>query len=107
MDISEFDLHAQMEDIHWWFKARREIIFSVLKLYVPIYQNKTVTEIGCGTGGNLKFLQDYYQVIGVDSAPQAVSYAAKRVNGHISLGDFRESCRQVAEYRCGAFGRCP
>lgn len=33
MDISQFDLHAKIEDVHWWFKARREIMIDLLKRY--------------------------------------------------------------------------
>lgn len=91
MDISEFELHARVEDIHWWFKARREIIFDQLKRYVPPNKGKLIAEIGCGTGGNLKFLNDYYQVIGIDTSPEAVRYARKRVNGRILVSDFRDA----------------
>jgi len=91
MDISQFELHARIEDTHWWFKARREIIFDQLKEYVPPGKGKVIAEIGCGTGGNLKFLQNYYQVVGVDSSPEAVRYARQRVNCSVFLSDFRDA----------------
>jgi SAM-dependent methyltransferase len=91
MDISQFKLHAKIEDIHWWFRARRQIIFDQLKEYVPTGKGKVVAEIGCGTGGNLKLLKDHYQVIGVDTSPEAVRYAMERVNCKIFLSDFRDA----------------
>ncbi len=80
MDTSEFELHARIEDNHWWFKARREIILEVLKKYLPPNEGKTIAEIGCGTGGNLKFFKNFYQVIGSDISAEAVGLASKRVD---------------------------
>ncbi|MCM2359443.1 MAG: class I SAM-dependent methyltransferase [Geobacteraceae bacterium] len=90
MDNSQFDLHAQMEDVHWWFRARREIIFDQLSRHVPPGEGQTIAEIGCGTGGNLKFLQEHFQVVGTDISPEAVAYASARVGCRVLLGDFRE-----------------
>ena len=53
MDTSEFELHARIEDNHWWFKRRREINLEVLRKYFPSNEGKTIAEIGCGTGWNL------------------------------------------------------
>jgi hypothetical protein len=52
MDISQFELHARIEDIHWWFRGRRELIFDQLKKHVPQGEGKVIAEIGCGTGGS-------------------------------------------------------
>ncbi len=89
MDTAEFELHARIEDVHWWFKTRREIILDVLKRYIPANQGKIIAEIGCGTGGNLKYFKKYYQVIGSDISSEAVKHASKRVDCSIFIGDFR------------------
>jgi SAM-dependent methyltransferase len=90
MDPAQFDLHAKIEDTHWWFRARREIILSVIKRFVPVNQDKLLAEIGCGTGGNLKFFHDYYKVAGSDISSEAVKYASRRVGCNVFLGDFRD-----------------
>ncbi len=90
MDIGQFDLHAAMEDRHWWFVGRREIILEILRRYVSPHQGRRLLEIGCGTGGNLRFLLNYYRCAGVDIAPEAVRYARERVSCPILEGDFRE-----------------
>jgi 2-polyprenyl-3-methyl-5-hydroxy-6-metoxy-1,4-benzoquinol methylase len=90
MDTAQFDLHAKIEDIHWWFRARREIIFSVLKRYVPVNQDMLLAEIGCGTGGNLKYFKKYYRVTGSDISPEAVKYASGCADCNVRLGDFRD-----------------
>ncbi len=86
----EFKLHAELEDTHWWFKARRNIILTLLLRFSPI-DVKHVVEIGCGTGGNLKLLGRYVdKVTGVDVSSEAIEYARERVNGDMLLGDFRQ-----------------
>lgn len=55
MDKSEFELHFKIEDLHWWFKARRAILLDVLKRFVRPGSGKTLAEIGCGTGGIFSF----------------------------------------------------
>jgi SAM-dependent methyltransferase len=89
MDIGQFSLHARLEDRHWWFTARREIILQVLSRHLTPDRQRLVLEIGCGTGGNLLFLRDHYRVMGVDIAPEAVRYARERIDCPILEGDFR------------------
>lgn len=90
MNSELFDRLAAIEDTHWWFKARRRILLDVLRRYVPANQGKTLAEIGCGTGGNLRFFRSFYRVLGSDVSGEAVSYARGRVGPDILLGDFRE-----------------
>lgn len=90
MDVHQFDVHALLEDDHWWFTARREVLFGVLKRYLPSDAGKVLAEIGCGTGGNLKFFQKHYTVMGVDTSAEAVAYCVERVACPVFHGDFRE-----------------
>jgi len=57
MDAQLFVTHAQMEDTHWWFLARRQILSAVLEACVPPGEGKSLIDIGCGTGGNSAALQ--------------------------------------------------
>jgi len=93
MHAHEFSLHAEIEDKHWWFKARRNIILSLLSRY-RCGEIKHLVEIGCGTGGNLRSLSQHVdKVTGVDVSPDAVNYARKRVESEILLGDFRQELK--------------
>jgi len=93
MNDNEFKLHAELEDTHWWFRVRREIIIDCFLRTLTPDSQKRIVEIGCGTGGNLKELSRYYSVMGVDLSPEAVKYAVRRVNAPIELGDFRDVLR--------------
>lgn len=91
MHPAEYDAHAALEDTHWWFRARRNILMTVLERCAP-QQRRHLLEIGCGTGGNLRFFAPRFgAVTGVDASADAVRYARERVPGEILLGDFREA----------------
>jgi len=95
MDIGQFTLHATMEDRHWWFVGRRELIFEILRRYVSPNNEKHILEIGCGTGGNLRFLGKFYRVTGMDIAPEAVRHARERVDCPILNADFGDTYSNV------------
>lgn len=84
---SEFSLHAEIEDSHWWFAGRRAILFELLRGQIPPGQGHLLAEIGCGTGGNLKFLGAHYAVMGADLSEVALSYARQRVDCPLYFGD--------------------
>lgn len=68
------DIIKQEKD-HWWFKARREIIDTILK-DLNLKEPK-ILEIGCGTGGNLKMLKKYGDTSAIEMDEFAVNYANK------------------------------
>ncbi len=94
MQPAEYAAHAALEDDHWWFKARRNIIAAALDRCAPS-QREHLLEIGCGTGGNLRFFRSRFQhITGVDAAPEAIRFARERVDGTVLLGDFRDQLAQ-------------
>lgn len=93
MNDQEFKLHAELEDTHWWFRARREIIVERFLNILPKGRDRHVVEIGCGTGGNLKELGKYYRVTGVDMSPEAVRFASEKIDSPVVLGNFRDVLR--------------
>lgn len=89
MQPAEFAAHAALEDTHWWFRARRNIIYAALQRCAP-RQRQHLLEIGCGTGGNLRFFASRFgAVTGADASEDAVRYARERVPGEVFQGDFR------------------
>jgi 2-polyprenyl-3-methyl-5-hydroxy-6-metoxy-1,4-benzoquinol methylase len=76
MDKALYDNINQVETTHWWYKARREIIFDWVKRTTVIDRNHQVLDIGCGTGFNITYLHQlgYNQVAGLDVSPDALAY---------------------------------
>ncbi|MEO5331898.1 MAG: class I SAM-dependent methyltransferase [Magnetococcus sp. YQC-5] len=91
MRREEYLIHSELEDVHWWFCGRREIIFSLLKKAYGNLQHATLLEIGCGTGGNLRFFAPFCaRVTGTDTSPLAIELARKKTKAELILGDFRD-----------------
>ena len=102
MDDLQFQVHADIEDQHWWFTGRRHIIESVLRAAVPPSKDATIVEIGMGTGGNLKTLADEYRCVGIEVTKIAFDHAVKRLKGVECLfGDaLTEHSKRVTEADC-------
>jgi len=78
MQSPQFQLHAEIEDRHWWFVARRQIMRRLVEHVVPPSKQATVVDVGCGTGANLAALADDYDCLGIDTSPEAVRMAQAR-----------------------------
>ena len=65
------------EETHWWFRARRRILASVME-GLPLPEHAEIADFGCGTGGMMQVLSRFGRVTGVDDAPLAREYCARR-----------------------------
>lgn len=66
---------ARIQDQHWWFAARHEILSGVIaRLTLPSHSATNILEIGCGTGGNLGMLSRF----GTISAVELDDYARRQ-----------------------------
>ena len=58
--------HYKHELNHWWFQSRRKVLDIFLDKMI-IDSKKSIIELGCGTGGNLKYLfKDFNEITGVE-----------------------------------------
>jgi SAM-dependent methyltransferase len=78
MQAEQFDLHAKIEERHWWFVARRRIMRALVREALPPSRDSTVVDIGCGTGANIAVLADDYQCLGIDTSASAIAHARAR-----------------------------
>ncbi len=67
-----------LEAVHWWYEGMRQITATFLERMPTAQSGLTILDAGCGTGGNLLFLQKYGRVYGFDFSSLAVGYASKR-----------------------------
>ena len=67
----------ELEDRHWWFRARRRVISSLLSR-AALPPSPRILDAGCGTGRNLLEFGSLGQATGVDVSPQAVEFCRGR-----------------------------
>jgi SAM-dependent methyltransferase len=65
MDSLEYEIMANQQINHWWYRGRREIVKTSIEKFLP-NNLATILEVGCGTGGNLSMLEDFGKVYAVE-----------------------------------------
>jgi SAM-dependent methyltransferase len=78
MEKEEYRKHFELEEDFWWFAGKRAMIGAVLSKQLPARLGVRMLDIGCGTGFNLIFFQDYFDGYGGDLSSEALYYAKKR-----------------------------
>ena len=102
MQSAQFQLHASVEDSHWWFAGRRRIMQDLVRQVLPAAESSMVVDVGCGTGANLAALAGDYDCVGIDSSREAIELARCRFPG-LSL-PLRASARGSRRGDAGAPG---
>jgi SAM-dependent methyltransferase len=70
-----------MEERHWWFLGKRHILETLLATLLPPDPRSLVVDVGCGPGGNVGALARSYDVVGIDTSPEAITLAQQRYPG--------------------------
>jgi len=78
MQAEQFQLHAEIEERHWWFVARRRIVRRLVGRVLPPLPETTIVDIGCGTGANIAALSGEYRCVGIDTSGEAIRRARDR-----------------------------
>jgi SAM-dependent methyltransferase len=55
-DPHYFESLSQVEQTHFWYVARRELILAIMRRTIPDLDRRALFDIGCGSGGLLSFL---------------------------------------------------
>jgi SAM-dependent methyltransferase len=68
MDPNAYQVMAQVERNHWWFRGRRKILAGLLSELSPsLPDGASVLDVGCGTGANRQVLaRDGRYTVGID-----------------------------------------
>jgi len=80
MERAVYRQMAELDERHWWYRARREVLAALIRRLANPPKGARLLEIGCGTGHNLAMLGDF---------------------GHVDALEFDEEARSVAERRLG------
>jgi SAM-dependent methyltransferase len=96
MQQHTYAIMRRVEESHWWFVGRRQIIRSFLQPIVRDLKTDTgdtkqdtalnMLDVGCGTGANLEMLSEFGQAEGVDVSAEALSFCQARGLRNVKLG---------------------
>ena len=89
MQQHTYAIMRRVEESHWWFVGRRQIIKSFLERLVrDLKANRAaqdeqgstldILDVGCGTGANLEMLSEFGAAEGVDVSAEALSFCQAR-----------------------------
>jgi SAM-dependent methyltransferase len=92
MQSHHYPILYRVEETHWWYVGRRQIIGSLVERICTMLRNPEprILDVGCGTGANLKMLASFGQAEGVDISDQAVEFCRERGLRSVKLGAIEE-----------------
>jgi len=88
-DPHYFPTLAAIEREHYWFASRREVVRDVLRAAVPDLAHRALFDLGCGTGGLLRFLGDSGIALAgaCDAYPESLAIVRRLVEAPLVLVD--------------------
>jgi len=75
---SLYNLHSQLENRHWWFRARQKIILALIDKFFLSCKGLKILDAGCGTGEFIPLLEKHGQVYGIDNSQEAIKICKNR-----------------------------
>ena len=79
MERIVYERMAELDQLHWWYRARRAVIAALIERYALPPEGAHVLEVGCGTGHNLPMLGQFGQVDAIEIDEEARALAEKRL----------------------------
>src|SRR5437016_10657165 len=87
MERAEYATMFRVDETHWWYGALHRLIFQALDAELPDWRKKNVLDVGCGTGAILKQLGNPEKNVGIDLAPEAITFCRERGLNNVRQGD--------------------
>jgi ubiquinone/menaquinone biosynthesis C-methylase UbiE len=90
MDVLYASKYHELEENHWWFIGRRDIIFRLIKDY---QRDVEILEIGCSGGVLIEFLKKrgFLKLHGIDIDEKAIEICRQRVIKKVGVADAQET----------------
>ncbi len=79
MERVVYDRMAELDELHWWYRARRDILADLIARKIAPPADARILEIGCGTGHNLAMLGRFGQVDAIEVDGAARDMASRRL----------------------------
>lgn len=83
MERLVYDQMAELDDRHWWYRGRREVLEALIRRVAHPPKNARILEIGCGTGHNFEMLSAFGRVDALELDEQVRRFAEKRLGREI------------------------
>lgn len=79
MNVTEYEAMYHVEDTLWWYVGMRHIAERVLGGRLGgATRPLRLLDAGCGTGGNVRWLERFGTTFGIDLSPHAIHFCAER-----------------------------
>ena len=79
MERVVYEQMAELDQRHWWYRARRQVLADLIRRTVRPPLNAKLLEIGCGTGHNLAMLGRFGEVDALELDDEARLVAEQRL----------------------------
>ncbi|WP_017930845.1 class I SAM-dependent methyltransferase [Robiginitomaculum antarcticum] len=86
----------ELQDKHWWFAARRNILTTLIST-LKLGDNARILEAGCGTGGNLHMLSQFGEVTAFEHDDDALIMARQKGSYTLAQGTLPQKSPHYAE----------
>ena len=77
MEPIEYRRMGELEERHWWFRAKRRLVYALLQTWSDP-AGGTVLDVGCGAGATLRELPRGYRAVGLDASPEALAICREK-----------------------------
>jgi SAM-dependent methyltransferase len=103
MERVVYDQMAELDQRHWWYRARREVLAALIRRRALPPPGAQLLEIGCGTGHNLAMLGRFGHVDALELDASARAIAEQRLGRPVMSSPLPE-LRGVPEHRYDLIG---
>ncbi len=87
MNTAEFDRMFAVEETHWWYRGRRELVRSGLLRFAPPQRPLEILDLASATGMSFRFLADFGRIRGIDISDETIRLCRQRGITRLVKGD--------------------
>ncbi|VAW55450.1 hypothetical protein MNBD_GAMMA05-2481 [hydrothermal vent metagenome] len=86
MNIEMYQRFFDIQNKHWWFLTRKNIVLAMISRYLAISNEPKILDIGCGSGVMLSALDTIGETYGMDMSDDAIKFSKVAFSGEVKNG---------------------